>query len=197
MKDNFVTQFLRFFKEDISDKSIELFEEVITYKQISKNEIIIHEADSADKFFLIKEGIVGSFSKSIDEEKEYIRAIHANNDVFTNLSSLNTGRLYKTKNNYKSLTDCTVYEGSFIKFIEFTNTSHEFAILYGRIIQRALLISQTRLDELSLLDATQRYEILKQRIANIENLIPQYQIASYLNITPVQLSRIRKSLLSK
>jgi len=28
----------------------------------------------------------------------------------------------------------------------------------------------------------------------IENLIPLYHIASYLNITPVQLSRIRKDL---
>ena len=31
-------------------------------------------------------------------------------------------------------------------------------------------------------------------ILGIENLIPLYHVASYLNITPVQLSRIRKNL---
>jgi len=34
------------------------------------------------------------------------------------------------------------------------------------------------------LDATQRYLKLRTQIPNIDDLIPQYQIASYLSITP-------------
>jgi len=44
------------------------------------------------------------------------------------------------------------------------------------------------------LNATQRYLNLRQCIPNIDDLIPQFQIASFLNITPVQLSRVRKKL---
>ena len=44
------------------------------------------------------------------------------------------------------------------------------------------------------MDATQRYLKLCKKIPDIESLIPQYQIASYLGITPVQLSRIRKKM---
>lgn len=192
MENNFITLFLRYFMKDISNESIDLFTNVITYKEFPKNHILIKEKEKAETFFIIKRGIIGSFSKDINGEKEYIRAIHANNDVFTNISSLNQDN--NTINNYVSLTDCEVYEGSFTQFIQYTNDSHEFAILYSRIIQKALLVAQMRIDELSLLDATDRYIILQKKIPNIENLIPQYQIANYLNITPVQLSRIRKKM---
>ena len=48
--------------------------------------------------------------------------------------------------------------------------------------------------ELMSLNATERYLNLRKRIPNIDELIPQFQIASFLNITPVQLSRVRKKL---
>ena len=43
-------------------------------------------------------------------------------------------------------------------------------------------------------DARTRYLELRNLIPQIDNLIPQYQIASFLNITPVQLSRIRSEI---
>jgi hypothetical protein len=48
--------------------------------------------------------------------------------------------------------------------------------------------------ELISMDAKQRYLTLINEIPEIETLIPQYQIASYLSVTPVQLSRIRKKI---
>ncbi|MBL4904660.1 MAG: hypothetical protein JKZ00_01235 [Flavobacteriaceae bacterium] len=56
---------------------------------------------------------------------------------------------------------------------------------------------EKRITELSTLDATARYLKLKNDIPDIDNLIQQYHIAAYLNITPVQLSRIRKEIYSK
>jgi len=46
------------------------------------------------------------------------------------------------------------------------------------------------------LDATGRYLHLKSQFPGIENLIKLNEIASYINITPIQLSRIRKKLYS-
>jgi hypothetical protein len=51
--------------------------------------------------------------------------------------------------------------------------------------------------DLSVLNSTERYIKLKKEIPDIENLIPQYHIASYLNITPTQLSRIRREYYSR
>jgi CRP-like cAMP-binding protein len=44
-------------------------------------------------------------------------------------------------------------------------------------------------------DATTNYQIFKKEYPSLENEIAQYHIASYLGITPIQLSRIRARLL--
>jgi hypothetical protein len=43
-----------------------------------------------------------------------------------------------------------------------------------------------------MLDARQRYLLFQQRFPLLEQQIPQYHVASYLGITPTQLSRIRR-----
>lgn len=40
-------------------------------------------------------------------------------------------------------------------------------------------------------DASERYALFRQEYPDIENQVAQYHVASYLGITPTQLSRIR------
>jgi hypothetical protein len=51
---------------------------------------------------------------------------------------------------------------------------------------------EKRLVELISQNAKERYSALQKQIPEVDELIPQFHIASYLGITPVQLSRIRK-----
>jgi CRP-like cAMP-binding protein len=51
--------------------------------------------------------------------------------------------------------------------------------------------------EIVLLDASQRYKIFQQEFPTLEQLIPQYHIASYLGISATQLSRIRHQMALK
>ena len=53
------------------------------------------------------------------------------------------------------------------------------------------LYAEKREVEIVLLEANKRYAIFKKEYPQLEQLIPQYHIASYLGITPTQLSRIR------
>lgn len=48
--------------------------------------------------------------------------------------------------------------------------------------------------DIVLLDADKRYLLFQKEFPGLENMIPQYHIASYLGITPTQLSRIRKKI---
>ncbi len=200
MKQNIVASFSRFYMENVSDEGIESFSEILSLKSFKRGQVLIKRANDLTKFYIIKSGIVASFAKNLDEEKEYIRTIHVENYAFTNLfylEKLNEQDENTSSDYFKCLTDCTLLEGSFKEFLDLTTKNHEISILYNLINQRLLLQMLIRLDRLSLLDATKRYKVFKQRIPNIENLIPQYQIANYLNITPVQLSRIRKKLYSE
>lgn len=81
--------------------------------------------------------------------------------------------------------------------MELANQNPDVLKLYTKVIEQDFLFQEQRVLDLSLLNATERYLKLQKEISNIENILPQYHIASYLNITPVQLSRIRKDLVSK
>ncbi|WP_437855285.1 Crp/Fnr family transcriptional regulator [Sorangium sp. So ce363] len=62
----------------------------------------------------------------------------------------------------------------------------------GRRVAEALFVErEQRAAELLTLSAEQRYEALLARSPALVERVPQYQIASYLGITPVSLSRIR------
>jgi len=65
----------------------------------------------------------------------------------------------------------------------------------GRIITERLFLKKARREyEFLTMDAQARYLALIEQYPKLENELPQYQLASYLGITPVALSRIRAQL---
>jgi len=65
----------------------------------------------------------------------------------------------------------------------------------GRVIVESLFLKKARREyEFLTMDAQARYLALIQEYPRFEKELPQYQLASYLGITPVALSRIRKKL---
>jgi hypothetical protein len=62
----------------------------------------------------------------------------------------------------------------------------------ARILAEYLFVKKEKREiELVTLEVKERYAIFQKEHLNLEQLIPQYHIASYLGITPTQLSRIR------
>jgi CRP-like cAMP-binding protein len=178
----------------LSDDALTLFKGIITKKSLSKNETFVNIGELPTKFYLLKKGIARSFI--IDKKgKQHIRTLFAPITTSGSLAALI--KKQPSKSIYDCLTDCEFLEGDYYKFIELTKTNHELALFHVKILEAVFLNVVKRISELSSLNATERYIKLKKDIPNIENLIQQYHIASYLNITPVQLSRIRKELYSK
>jgi CRP-like cAMP-binding protein len=74
-------------------------------------------------------------------------------------------------------------------------TENNFVGAYSALItQKKNLIDvrkEKREIELVTLEAKERYAIFQQEHPQLEQLIPQYHIASYLGVSPTQLSRIR------
>ena len=99
-----------------------------------------------------------------------------------------------SKLTYEALTKCSVYEVSFTDIIDLCKEDINISNLYNRILEHVYIRYEERQLELISMDAKDRYLTLRKKIPNIDELIPQYQIASYLSITPVQLSRIRRKI---
>ena len=95
---------------------------------------------------------------------------------------------------YETLSTCKLYCIDFNAFTALSKDNIEVANLYIKVLQKIFIEYEQRSLDLMSLNATDRYLKLQRQIPEIDRLIPQYQIASYLGITPVQLSRIRKRL---
>ena len=191
MNDNFIFDFCRFYMNNISDEAIQEFNNLLQKQEIKAGELIKPSDTPYKKFHIIVHGIIANYSQDKKANKEYIRAILFEKHVFVNLSDLDLTERVST-DSFKSLTDTVILTGNLNQLLKEAQQNSELFLFINKLNQASIYYLQNRLDRLSLLDATNRYQILKRRIPDIENLIPQYQIASYLNITPVQLSRIRK-----
>ena len=70
----------------------------------------------------------------------------------------------------------------------------EFAALSRRRMEREVEAIYARLESFAGMEAKARYLLFREKFVPIESEIPQYLIASYIGVTPTQLSRIRKKL---
>jgi len=166
----------------------------ITELEIKPNKTILTKTgETPTNLYILKKGIVRSFYED-EKGKQYIRSLFI---PFSSTGSF--GALISNKPSlltYECLTDCELFAIDYKKLKELTLIDNDIAVMYANALESIFLIFETKIHYLSALNATERYIKLKEEIPNIENLIPQYHIAAYLNVSAVQLSRIRKKLYS-
>lgn len=176
----------------LSSRSTKDFKQIFSLKSYRKGEVIAGYSQSKGKFILIKEGIVCSYLND-DKGKKVIRTLFTPISVIASLKSIVS--LKQVNVDYYCLTDCCVLTSNLDDFLALVDKHHDISKLYIEILEKSYAKLIERVTQLTTLEATERYLLLKKMAPNIENQIPQYQIASYLNISPIQLSRIRKKLL--
>ncbi|CAL2104324.1 cAMP-binding proteins - catabolite gene activator and regulatory subunit of cAMP-dependent protein kinases [Tenacibaculum sp. 190130A14a] len=176
----------------LSSKAKKEFEQIFSLNTYRKGEIIAGYSQSKCKFFLVKEGIVCSYLND-SKGKKVIRTLFTPISVIASLKSIIN--INSTNANYHCLTNCSILAANLDDFLYLVDKHHDISKLYIEILEKSYAKLLERVTYLTTLEATERYLMLKKIAPNIENQIPQYQIASYLNISPIQLSRIRKKLL--
>ena len=178
-------------KFNVSKDTFKILSNLATRKTLKTGEHIIKQEGTSSKIYFLTSGLMRSVRVS-ERGKEYTKNIYSPVSFVGPLSSILTEK--PSFLTYEALTDCKVYEIDFEEFYNLTQTIIEISHVYNRVLEYLFVIYEKKQFESISLNATQRYQLLKKRIPNIDEQIAQYQIASYLNITAVQLSRIRKDL---
>lgn len=178
-------------KFNISKETFLIIKNLSTEKKLKSGDTTVKQGGTSTKLYFLLSGLMRSVRVS-ETGKEYTKNIYSPYSLVGPFASI----LTKSPSllTYEALTDCEVYELDYKAFFRLTETSIEISNLYSRVLEYLFLIYEDKQFESVSLNATERYQLLKKRIPNIDSQIAQYQIASYLNITAVQLSRIRKEM---
>lgn len=178
----------------LPDEALKALLEITSLVKYNKKDDLIKIGEINDKFCFILEGGVKKFAVAKDSLKEIIIQTAFSGEIACSLKSLTKNK--PSKVGCKAITDCFVLEASIEKVNQLRIQYSDIRELMHKIIELELTNLQEAYEQLLTKDATQRYLILKGKVKNIDQLLPQYQIASLLGITPIQLSRISKKLLT-
>lgn len=164
-----------------------LLNDTFQYKVYKKGTYFARQGEKNDKIGFNTNGI---FAMKIlkDEGTDYIKSFIEQNEFL--LATFNENE----PNSVSILTivDSLILEAKYsdvkILFGKYPVLEH----LYRKEIEKETEFAYSRLEQTATLQASVRYELFKKQFSKLEDLIPQYLIASYLGITPTQLSRIKK-----
>ena len=177
-------------KIQLGDELLNKIAAICKVKKYKKGDLIITAGEAVSVSHFIVSGLVRTFYIDIDGNEV------TNYFVFENRFF---GGGYITTNkpiryNFEALEDCITLEFDRTHIAEIIKAEQAFLFIYISILEDFLLEKSEREANLLTKSATERYLDLKHRFPNIENRVSQSHIASYLGITPVSLSRIRRVL---
>lgn len=187
--------FLKFINNihPLAEETLKKFLSLAKVKSYKSGDYLCEIGLVNNKLFFVIDGITRTYMKTSADAQEINKSIAAPGQLAGSLKSAidKSPALIACQ----ALTDAVVVE---ITVEDLANLRKEFPD-FSEFMYKTVEREYTRLEE-SLIDllsknATERYLILRKNIKNIDQLIPQFQIASHLGITPIQLSRIRKKLL--
>jgi CRP-like cAMP-binding protein len=185
---NSATDFLKSFN-GVSEEILEELRKISNFKKIKSGKQLVKLNKVPSKVYMLLSGVVRCYLIT-ESGKEFNKNFYLPIGFVGPLTALikNKPSLFV----FEALSDCEVYEINYNKLIDLCKINKSVNMLYSKVLEAVYVIYERRLIELISLDATGRYLALRKRIPEVDELIPQYHIASYLGITPVQLSRIRK-----
>ena len=140
---------------------------------------------------MINKGVMRSYVR-LENGKEVTKTIFLPFVLFASFDALLNQ--IPSESIYETLTDCEIYQVDYFKYKALCKSNTDILAFHAKFLEFLLCQNDKKHIELLTMDAKERYLKLRKVIPNIENLIPQYQIAAFLNVTPVQLSRIRAKL---
>lgn len=175
----------------VSRETFELIKPHLTSLSVKANTILCNAGDEPSNLFFIISGVARTSTVS-ENGKIFTRSLHTSDQFLGPYSNLIKNE--KSTLVYEALTDCEIIQSSHKDILKKFGHLPEMMLFEIKMLQHLYCDMEKTIISLGTLNAKERYLKLLKRFSGIEELIPQYQIASYLGVTPIQLSRIRKSI---
>ena len=157
-------------------------------RRLERGEHFVGVGSVTRRFGLLESGWIRAYFTTT-QGNEYNKHLFQGPAVVGDYASLLTGRAVQVPQ--QALTDRVVWVGDYRALVQLFDAHRDLERLARRFAELLYLEKEQRELELVTLTAKERYLLLLERWPEVEQTLAQYQIASYLGVTPTQLSRIR------
>jgi CRP-like cAMP-binding protein len=175
----------------ITDETWIELNKIFFVEELKSNEKLLQPGEIAKHIYFIHEGLIRSYIVT-EKGEEFSKSIISSNNFFSPITSLVTNN--PSIQYVESLTNCIISKAKYSDLEALHFKHRDLEHFYRKQMEWLYVYYERSEIERATQDASQRYLNLRKRIPEIDNLIPQYKIATHLGITNVQLSRIRKNL---
>ena len=170
---------------------LDVLESILVPRKYAKGEMILTEGDVCKDIGYVERGLVRQFYQK--NGKELTEHIGVEKTIVMCIQSL-----FKEEPSHlqmEALEPTLIYALPKHRLEEVALHNVNIQILYRRILEESLIISQIKADMLRFESAQNRYRRLCKLNPQVVLRTPLVYIASYLQMTPETLSRVRSSTL--
>ena len=175
----------------ISVNSINEIEDILEFKSVDKGDTFIKRNKRNTNEYFILEGICRSYLIS-PEGEEITLSFFTANSILSPYSTRTKEEISQL--NFQALTDVKLSSMNAFKFEELMINNLEIRRFGNTVLRNELTMKVDKEIGLASLTAKERLLRFREQYPMLENLIPHTAIASYLGITNISLSRLRRDL---
>src|SRR5688500_7793433 len=164
---------------------------LVVSENLKKGDTFIREGDVPQKFAFVSNGLFRYFYVN-EKGNEFTKGFFPEHNFITSYTAMVRGKpSYYT---VQALEDATILVIDFQRWQNLYRGHTCWMNLLFVLIEKGYMKKEARERELLILSAEERYRAFLREYPELEKRIKQHLIASYLGITPVALSRIRKEM---
>ncbi|MBQ9645769.1 MAG: Crp/Fnr family transcriptional regulator [Prevotella sp.] len=175
----------------MTHEELDMLESILVPMKFAKGETILGEGETCRHIYWIVKGLVRQFYYK--NKKELTEYMATENTICMSIESL-----FKEEPSLQilqALEPTIIYALPMHQLEAVAMKSVNIQMLYRKILEESLIISQHHADMLRFESAQDRYLKLVKRSPQLVLRAPLVYIASYLQMTPETLSRVRTSAL--
>lgn len=174
----------------VSVSAQQKIEAICSLQDFEKGSLLMESNRIEKQIYFLKEGIVRAYAL-LDEEERTFWFGEEGSVILSMRSYVESKASYES---LEALENCRVYRMSIEDLQQLFENDIEIANWGRKLAEYELLKLETRLITRDFLSASARYQDLMNRHPSLLRRVSLKHIASYLGITQVSLSRIRKEM---
>lgn len=178
----------------ISDSAFRQIEVLIHRQTIEARTIFITEGRKNSSEYFLLSGIVRGFTMNADGEDVTISFFAENSVLIPHIARTTRG---VSNLNFEAVTDAVVASVDYHAFARLMRENPEIREFGQRTLQNELIKKVNKEIFLASRPALDRLIQFRKEYTGFENLVPHHMIASFLGVTNISLSRLRRLLAKK